>query len=74
MQIDKVRPNGGAATVKWLTMHAACARWGCGKTTLYALTAAGSLDARKLGRRTLWSVDVGDAFFASLPSMRGEPS
>jgi hypothetical protein len=56
---------------KWVTVAGAISRWSCGKTTLYKLRSEGLLDARKLGRRTLFSVEVGDAFFASLPPLGG---
>ena len=48
----------------------ACAISGCGRTKIYELIAAGLLDARKLGRRTLVTDESLRGFLASLPPLR----
>lgn len=41
------------------------------RTVIHKLIREGSIDARKLGRRTLVDVASIESFFASLPSARG---
>ena len=45
----------------------ACAALGCGMTHLYELIAAGRIEARKSGRKTLIPADSLRACLASLP-------
>jgi excisionase family DNA binding protein len=46
---------------------AVCALLGCGLTTLYSEIAAGRIEARKIGRKTLVTDDALRAYLASLP-------
>jgi len=52
-----------------LSPHEAARFAGCGRTTLYAAIAAGSLRARKLGRRTLIIRDDLMGWLDSLPTI-----
>lgn len=52
-----------------LSAHEAARLAGCGRTTVYAAIAAGSLKARKLGRRTLIRRDDLMAWLDSLPTI-----
>lgn len=52
-----------------LSLHEAARLAGCGRSTLYSAIAAGSLKARKLGRRTLIRRDDLMAWLDSLPTI-----
>ncbi|MCZ8314130.1 helix-turn-helix domain-containing protein [Phreatobacter sp.] len=52
-----------------LSPHEAARLAGCGRTTLYAAIASGSLKARKLGRRTLIRRDDLLAWLDRLPTI-----
>lgn len=60
--------KSGLSVPKYISITAACARYGCKKTKLYELLRAKRIAAVKLGTRTLVVVASGDAFFASLPA------
>jgi hypothetical protein len=58
----------------YCTPYDAVSRWGCSRSYLYQLLAAGKIGAKKLGNRlTLIDVVSGDAFFASLPNAKINP-
>ena len=52
----------------------ACALLGIGRTTLYALLNDGSLEARKVGRRTFLTQKSLQAFVESRPKLHGAGS
>ena len=61
------------------TIGKACAVSGIGRTRLYALIAAGRIEARSCGRRTLITAESLRAYLESLPrasvrSSRSEPA
>jgi excisionase family DNA binding protein len=55
-----------------LTIVEACRRYGFGKTTLYALISRGTVEAVKLGTRTLVLADSIERHLASLPRLGNE--
>lgn len=57
-----------------ITVAQAMQRWSVGKSKLYECFAAGRIEARKLGTRTLVVVESGDAFFSTLPRLGSEHS
>ncbi len=64
-----------APTAAFLSVKAAQARYGLSRTRLYRLLAAGRIEARKLGGRTLVVAESADRFMAALPraEFRGAP-
>ena len=59
--------NNGMVTREGLSISEDCAAAGIGRTKLYEAIAAGSLKARKCGKRTLVLRDDLREFLASLP-------
>ena len=57
---------------KLMSVPAALDRYGIGRTKLYALIGVGEIRAVKLGAKTLIDVESADAFFDSLPELRGQ--
>lgn len=49
------------------TVQDACRAIGCGRTSLYSLIAAGKIEARSLGSRTVIPAESLHRFVASLP-------
>jgi len=56
-----------------LTLPSFCELYATGRTTAYALIAAGVLDARKAGRRTLISRRSAKEWWESLPCLKPNP-
>jgi excisionase family DNA binding protein len=64
--------DSGSATLRiWHSVSEACALLDIGRTTLYALINDGSLEARKVGRRTFLTDRSLRAFVESRPRLRG---
>ncbi len=53
----------------FIRVRTALARYGVGRTRLYALIATGAVRAVKLGQSTLIDVAAADAFFRDLPQI-----
>jgi excisionase family DNA binding protein len=52
-----------------LTIPAACARYGIGRTLLYELLGSGKIEAVKLGKRTLILAESVERYMESLPRL-----
>jgi len=59
-----------ARAAKSISVRDALVRYGIGRTKLYELLGNGSIEARKLGAKTLVDVHSADTFFQSLPGFR----
>ncbi|MBE9604271.1 helix-turn-helix domain-containing protein [Acetobacteraceae bacterium H6797] len=66
-----MRENPNLIEQRAYTVEAFCAAYGVGKTTTFAAMKEGKLQAVKAGRRLLIPRDSAEAWFASLPSARG---
>lgn len=55
---------------RFLPVREFCARYGVGRTTAYALLQSGSIEAVRVGARTLIDAESAEAWAASLPRFK----
>jgi excisionase family DNA binding protein len=76
MLVRKLQSRGGegqdSTEKRASTIEDFCARFGVGRTLVYAEIKAGRLRAKKVGRRTLIGHDDAEEWFASLPDMQDQ--
>lgn len=62
--------NHSSSKSRLVTIRGACERLSLGRTTVYGLLRSGDLEARKIGRRTMISVESIEALVKRVPVAR----